>query len=385
MDLRSSALSEPELVDLVRRVFAPRSTDSHLALLVDLPDDVVPDEPRWRARRELAASWLQLLESAEAALGLIPRMWFYRNVRCNNADLPALAWPFLGSLPDHADQLDPRAGVALSQVLAEHQILLAMTQFSATAPLKLAAKQIGFRAATMPGFCAEMLPALRLDYAEVDRRVMRFKNLLDLAVGAELRFRVGSQEARLYLDLRYHPGHASSGLCRTPGTAANLPSGEAYIVPYEGERPGDPSRSAGTLPVQFADEVVFFRIEHNRAVAVESRGPQADRQAQRLAEEPAYGNLAEFGLGVLASLGLAPIGEILLDEKLGLHIAFGRSDHFGGQVGAADFSRPEAVVHIDWVYLPATQPQVSVLQADLEMPDGQRVALIRDDQYVISF
>jgi phosphoribosylaminoimidazole-succinocarboxamide synthase len=33
-------------------------------------------------------------------------------------------------------------------------------------------------------------------------------------------------------------------------------------------------------------------------------------------------------------------------EKLGLHIAFGRSDHFGGQVGAAKFSKPEEVVHV---------------------------------------
>ena len=55
----------------------------------------------------------------------------------------------------------------------------------------------------------------------------------------------------------------------------------------------------------------------------------------------------ELGLGVLAAFGVKPIGKVLLDEKLGLHIAFGRSEHFGGRVGPGNFSSPDAVIHID--------------------------------------
>ena len=82
---------------------------------------------------------------------------------------------------------------------------------------------------------------------------------------------------------------------------------------------------------------------------------------------------------------MKPIGEILLDEKLGLHIAFGRSDHFGGQVGPAQFSGPDAVIHIDRVYVPETQPDVKVRTVDLAMADGTTVALMRDGAYTVGF
>jgi len=109
---------------------------------------------------------------------------------------------------------------------------------------------------------------------------------------------------------------------------------------------------------------------------------QTEREA--LQAEPAYGNIAELGLGVLGDLGIEPTGVVLLDEKLGLHIAFGRSEHFGGQVGPEDFSRPEKVVHIDRVYLPQLQPDVRVVEVVLRMPAGP-LTLMRDGVYQIEW
>ena len=164
----------------------------------------------------------------------------------------------------------------------------------------------------------------------------------------------------LTLDLRHRTGHASGGLFPTNGVAGNLPSGEAYTVPYEGEIPGDPSGSQGVLPVQIGSEVVLYEIRGNRAVSVLTDGPESRSEQELITTEPAYANLAELGLGVLGDFGLKPTGSILLDEKLGLHIAFGRSDHFGGTVGPKDFSSPGAVIHLDRVYIPETQPLVVV-------------------------
>jgi leucyl aminopeptidase (aminopeptidase T) len=237
----------------------------------------------------------------------------------------------------------------------------------------------------MPGFQPAMLPALRLDYGEVNRRVEILKDLLDRAEGAELRFDSPSGLCDLHLDLRHRTAHASGGLLPDPGVAGNLPSGEAYIVPYEGEIAGDPSRTEGILPVQFGAEIVRYRIAGNKALEVLSKGPMSNAEAALLAREPAYGNIAELGLGVLSAFGIKPIGEILLDEKLGLHIAFGRSEHFGGQVGPAQFSGPEAVIHIDRVYVPETQPDVKILTVALRMPDGESVPLMRDGEYAIAF
>jgi hypothetical protein len=76
------------------------------------------------------------------------------------------------------------------------------------------------------------------------------------------------------------------------------------------------------------------------------------------------------------------VGELLLDEKLGLHLAFGRSDHFGGSVGPGQFSAPERVVHIDRVYIPEVQPAIRVVAVDLEGVDGTREPLMRDGRYV---
>jgi hypothetical protein len=346
----------------------------------------VGDDAAWATRRAIAAEWAAELHGMAGTLGFGTSLIVYANVHTNNGDLPDTAWVLgPGGPPPNLADLDGSRAVPMDDALRDHPMLLAVTKFSSTAPLKVAAKKFGFRAATMPGFGEAMIPALRLDYLEINRRVGALKDLLDSATGAEIMFGSPQGESRLWLDLRYRGGHASGGLLHTPGQAGNLPSGEAYIVPYEGELEGDASGSEGTLPVQFGGEVVLYEIKGNRAVRVISSGPESDREAALIAREPAYANLAELGLGVLAPFGIKPIGAVLLDEKLGLHIAFGRSDHFGGSVGPKDFTSPEAVVHIDRVYVPELQPDVSPLKVDLLMMDGKVVALMRDGHYVVEF
>ena len=375
-------LTGEELVALVRRVFRPQPEERGVAVLVDLPDGAVPDNQDWQARREMARAWVEELQSRRDELGLDVDLVLYRNVRTNNGDLPERAWFHRGGpLPVSADALDSAGQVSFAEIFSSHALFIAPTEYSTTAPLKVAARSFPIRAATMPGFRADMIPALRLDYGEVSRRVGILKDLLDRSSGADLVFRHPGGRARLHLDLRFRAAHASGGLLPSPGVAGNLPSGEAYIVPYEGEHEGETSRSSGLLPVQLGDEVVVYRIEANRAVEVLPGGEAATREAALLAREPAYGNLAELGLGVLAAFGLRPIGEVLLDEKLGLHIAFGRSDHFGGQVAPRHFSSPEAVVHIDRVYVPDAQPGVRAELMDLIL-DGQPLPLMRDGDYV---
>jgi hypothetical protein len=379
----SESLTATELADLISRVFVPREDDGLLGIMVDLPDTRVADDADWAARRAIAGEWARLLDARAEGLGYRTQLVLYPNVGTNNGDLPERCWIHRGGpVPSHAEALDAAAATPMGALFDSHPMLVAMTKFSATAPLKVAARTHPMRAATMPGFTAAMIPALRLDYTEVNRRVGVLKDLLDRATGADLLFRHPEGEDRLHLDLRHRSGHASGGLVPSRGFAGNLPSGEAYIVPYEGELEGDPSRSEGVLPVQFArDEVVRYRIEANRAVEVLSQGPVSRREDDLIRKEPAYANLAELGLGVLGAFGVKPIGVVLLDEKLGLHIAFGRSEHFGGQVGPGDFSTPGAVVHIDRVYVREEQPDVLPVRVDLCLEDGGRLALMRDGDF----
>jgi len=374
----SESLSAQDLRLLIKRVFRPSEQDTGLAIIVDLPDERLADNPEWAERRQMAADWYLKLVSEQNELGLdrITLAW-YRNAGGNNADLPGACHPGNGkTVPNHADEVEGWDSRPFSDLFSTHTMVLAPTELSATAPLKVATRGGGFRAATMPGFLPSMIPALRLDYGEINRRVNLLKELLDQAESAHFAFEADDLAHELVLDLRHRTGHASGGLFPDNGVAGNLPSGEAYIVPYEGEIEGDISGSAGTLPVQIGDEVVLYEIEGNKAVTVLSSGPESSKEAEYIVREPAYANMSELGLGVLGDFGLKPTGSILLDEKLGLHIAFGRSDHFGGTVGPDDFSGPDAVIHLDRVYIPETQPRVKVKEVRLLGPGLNKVIIV---------
>ncbi len=377
----SLSISDQEFVNLIWGVFGPKKRDKSITLITDLPDAERPDRESWADRRSLVEQWYQKLKSLEKYLGLTVRLAAYRNVRMNNAQLPSMMmWVPDGNIPnvmeDHLESTPSR------EIFDHSDIIMAITEYSATAPLKLEAKKTGFRAATMPGFSRIMIPALRLDFAEIDRRCWMLKRWLDEATGARIRFSADGDDLSLYLDLRYRAAHVSSGLLKKRGEAGNLPSGETYIVPYEGEIEGEKSESQGDLPVQFPEGLVIYEIEENRVLSIRGEHPVTHRERLFLEEEPAYGNLAELGLGVLGDMGLEPTGEVLLDEKLGLHIAFGRSDHFGGQVGPKDFSKPENVVHIDRVYLPKLQPRVRIKELKLEFLGGEEVILMTENQWL---
>ncbi len=379
-------LTFQQLSALLTAVFAPGPGERWLTLMVDRPDARVPDSDAWRDRRTIAAEWFSALHEGRATLPFSDiRFCVYDHVGSNNNDLRETVTVF-----DDPAGPGGRAGLEgegvpmpLGAVLEASSVVIAMTEFSATAPLKVLAREHGFRGATMPGFSRAMIPALALDYERVDARVREFKERMDRATGIDVVLEADGRTHRCHFDLRFRTGHASGGLMREPGVVANLPSGEAYIVPYEGEGEGEPSRTAGELPVQLGEEVVVYRIEENRAVEVMGAGPRARAERALLEAEPAYGNMAEVGIGVLGQWGVEAVGTTLLDEKLGLHIAFGRSDHFGGITGPASFHKPENVVHINRVYVPSVQPRVRVARAEFVYGAGERETIIRDDAYVV--
>jgi len=376
-------LTQKDLVDLVTRVFPSLPNDKKLALLVDVPNLPEKDSANWRKRRFLTRQWCDYLQKGLDSLHLdAAELIAYPSVESNNANFPDTGFILDSKVPDLSRQLTGNQ-ISFKKIFSDFQLFMAPTQFSTTAPLKVAARQYGFRAATMPGFTTAMIPALQIDYTLVDERCRLMKEKLDDAIAAQVEFGIDNDtQYPITFDLRYRDAHASSGRFPEPGTAGNLPSGESYIVPYEGEK--EPaSKTNGTLPVQFNDEVVLFEIKENKAVAVKSRGPESEKQVRLLRDEPAYGNMAELGFGILADFGLHPIGEMLLDEKLAFHIAFGRSDHFGGIVGPEQFSSPKSVVHIDRIYLPSIQNRVKINRLDLVDQDNRIETIISDNRYSI--
>ncbi len=159
----------------------------------------------------------------------------------------------------------------------------------------------------------------------------------------------------------------------------NLPSGETFEVPYEGEHEGDPSRTSGTIPVMEGDELVLFHIAANRIQTVEGEGEAAEDYRRFFTADPARANIAELAFGVNDKAKVC--GIVLEDEKAGFHWAFGRSEHLGGVVSPESFRSAETVVHQDIVY--AKGNAIQVASAMLRHPDGHVVAVIEDGEYLV--
>lgn len=353
--------AEFNLNKLLRDVFDP-GPDEVVGVMVDLPHDTIRDKPDWQERRVMAEEWLEGFRTlGNKTLPLIQ----YPATGAHNADLPE-------------NTID---GKPLKETLKTCNIIVAMTEFSATAPLAaLAHASDGkLRAASMPGVLRRMeKTALAADYKDVARKVDALSKRLSRAVSASITFSTGQH---VEFDLRFRTARKDDGLCRRHGEnpIINLPSGEAFIVPYEGERKGDPSRTAGRIPVYDDGETVILEIKSNRIADVQGTGNSAKYLREYFELEPARRNVSELGLGC-NELAIVT-GNVLEDEKAGLHWAYGRSEHLGGTVGPEAFAKPEYVVHRDIVY--ARDCPIGIADLFLRYEEGDEELIMKDSDYVI--
>lgn len=358
-----------DLEKLLMDVFAPQAGEKVL-VMTDLPHGEYADNKKWAERRKMAREWRSAFQRLGNRLGFsVHPLFTYAATGAHSAPLPQE-----GGMEGQR--------VRLEDILADTNIVVALTEYSATAPLiDFLQKLPNLRAASMPGVMRSMeQTALAADYSEVARKSHLLAGKLDRAVGARVRFSTGHQ---MYFDLRHRQAEADDGQLHADKKGIrliNLPSGEACIAPYEGELEGQPSRTEGTIPVLYDDELVLFTVQGNRIVEVIGEGPQAAQKRDYFAVDQARRNIAELGLGCNDKAVIS--GNVLEDEKvLGLHWAYGRSDHIGGTVGVAAFSHPSHVVHYDLVYPKGGRIEVASLV--LEYEDGASEELIKNGQYTI--
>ncbi|MDD4737048.1 MAG: aminopeptidase [Kiritimatiellae bacterium] len=349
------------LPKLIRDVFDPQPRETAL-FLVDLPTPESPESPDWQDRRLMAADW----RAAFLEYGVTcPPILFFPATGANNGDLPL------------AGQMQ-KQNVCIADELAKVDIALAFTRYSATAPLAALAQKTGtLRVASLPGVLRRMeQTALAADYEEVARQADALAERLQRAESAQVIFSTGHE---LFFDLRFRNAHADNGRCRREQTPhlINLPSGEAYIVPYEGER-GEPSQTAGEIPVMLHGETVLLTVKSNRITEVNGSSPEADRLRDLFAADPTRRNLAELGLGCNDCAVVS--GVVLEDEKAGMHWAYGRSEHLGGTVGPSAFRDPSLVLHNDVVY--AKDSPIGIRSLILTYPDHSEELIMENSTYL---
>ena len=326
------------LEKLFMDVFNPQIGETVL-VMVDLPHKESLDNAAWTERREMAEEWHEAISHLEPKYGLhVFPIYTYPATGAHNGPLP----------------VEGELGVkklALEEALSDSNIVIAMTEYSATAPLiKYTEKYPRLRVASMPMVLPRMeQSALTADYAGISQKGEILADKLNKAVGAKVRFSTGHE---LYIDLRFRTAEVDGGKIHSGEDGVrviNLPSGESYIAPYEGEQKGTPSLTTGTIPIICGENNALIYVEENLAVDVQGDLNCANEIRDFFDLDEARRNIAELGFGLNDKAIIT--GNVLEDEKvLGVHLAVGRSDHIGGVVGVEAFSSPDHVVHKDIVY-----------------------------------
>ncbi|MBK5107922.1 MAG: aminopeptidase, partial [Anaerolineales bacterium] len=317
---KSASEQPPDALEkLITDVFHPQE-DEVVLVMIDLPHENLGDNDLWMSRREMAAEW-------HNAFGRLGEEHGFEV-------LPIFTYPATGNHNAQLPEFGEMGGenVRLEDVFQRANIVVAMTEYSATAPLVEYSQQMpAFRAASMPTVHQGMMEtALAADYQEIARKCTLLLEALDSAIGAELVFSTGEE---LYIDLRSRHAKIDDGQLpanKSGSRVINLPSGEVYIAPYEGEMVGQPSLTAGMIPVIFGSEWITLEVQNNRITNISGDKQSAVKEMRDWLEtDSARRNLAELGLGCNDQAVVT--GNVLEDEKvLGVHLAAGRSDHIGG-------------------------------------------------------
>jgi hypothetical protein len=347
------------LARLLRTVFALEAGES-FGVFTDLPE---PHDVRGFSYLGQPGLGPQKLAFSVLYSGLLAsdlgdaNFYAYRETGGSNLDLPdTVTTPEGRTLP-------------LRDALGRHTIVLFMGRYSATAPATALAKELGLRGATMHGTNEKVLATgLSVDYEQVSARAERLRRAMTRADSARMRWGVGGREVALDIELGGQEAQKSHGLVRAAGDIANLPAGEVYFVP---------TGATGTMPMKFEDEagtIALFRVEERGIVAIEEIVQGSREEAERFLEvvrfDPNAGQLTELGLGTQS---LPWANTDIQDEKIlgTAHLATGRSDHLGGEIGPASFRERRNAVHNDVLYTPVKTPEIDLARVTLSRGGGE--------------
>jgi aminopeptidase len=232
-------------------------------------------------------------------------------------------------LPRQSNGAEPPPQVA--ELMTKVDVVLCPTSKSLThTEARRAATAAGARVGTLPGVTEEiMVRCMNADYNRIAERTHALCALLEQTALVRVEAPGGTN---VRLPIKGRKAHASSGLFRQRGQWGNLPTGEAYLAPLEGQSTGVIVIDGSMAGVGVTREPIRIVVEAGYATEI-SGGPEAEQLRSLL--EP-HGrdarNVAEFGIGTNDRAQLT--GVILEDEKVmgTIHIAFGDNASMGGSV-----------------------------------------------------
>ncbi len=235
-------------------------------------------------------------------------------------------------VPRKTNGEEPPAEVAALMGMVD--VVLCPTSKSLThTDARRAASATGARIATLPGVTEEvMVRCMNADYHQIAERTDRLCRLLEATESVRVTAAAGTD---IMLPIKGRQAHASSGLFTNRGQWGNLPTGEAYLAPLEGQSQGVVVVDGSMASVGMVRQPIRITVRDGLATDIEG-GEEAARLRALLEPHGQDGrNVAEFGIGTNDRAILT--GIILEDEKVmgTIHIAFGDNKSMGGTVRVA--------------------------------------------------
>jgi leucyl aminopeptidase (aminopeptidase T) len=238
----------------------------------------------------------------------------------------------LEMLPRATNAAEPPPHVA--QFMTMVDVVLCPTSKSLThTEARRAATAAGARVGTLPGVTeAIMIRCMNADYQRIADRTDRLCRLMK---GSKTIRVVAPAGTDITMPVEGRLPIASTGLFRERGQFGNLPTGEAYLAPLEGQSNGVVVVDGSMAGVGVVATPIRIVVKNGQATDI-SGGREAEQLVALLEPHGAPGrNLAEFGVGTNDRAQLS--GVILEDEKVmgTIHIAFGDNKSMGGSVRVA--------------------------------------------------
>jgi aminopeptidase len=239
---------------------------------------------------------------------------------------------FIEMLPRRSNGEEPPQEIA--ELMKMVDVVLCPTSKSLThTDSRRAASEKGVRIATLPGVTEEiMVRCMNADYHRIAERTQKLCTMLEQSSVVRVTAPRGTD---ITLPIKGRHAHASTGLFREKGQWGNLPTGEAYLAPLEGESNGVVVVDGSMAGIGMVKQPIHITVKNGYAVGV-AGGAEANQLDQLF--EP-HGkdarNVAEFGIGTNDKAILS--GKIIEDEKVmgTIHIAFGDNKSMGGTVRVA--------------------------------------------------
>ena len=262
------------------------------------------------------------------------------------------------------EQLTKAREIVAAKAADVPRIIIAMSNNSTshTNYRKLAC-HAGARFASLPHFDPDMFgSSMNVDWNALADRTARLVAAVNRAEWVNVECPNGTA---MHICKRGRDAGGDDGLLTKPGCFGNLPAGEAYLAPLEGESHGVMVIEWG--PTRKLESPLSLIIADGRVLRIDGDDPLRAVLEARFAENDNCRNLAELGIGTNDKAS-RPDNVLEAEKILGtIHLALGDNTGFGGVV-AAPF-------HEDYVFY---RPTLTAILAD-----GSEQLIIDDGRMLV--